>query len=75
MITLNQRERDKFASWLEWEAECARGLLGHVKKLGEPIASTMGKVFEVEIVSSLTIAKKLRDTEDMTMGEQPLETD
>ena len=58
-LLLNQTERDRFASWLEHEAQNAKGLLIQLEKLGT-IGLPIIQREKAEAAAALMIARKLR---------------
>lgn len=64
LINLTAAERDRFATWLEQEAETDKGMLEQMEKLGG--MHPMIKQRKNEIVAALMIARKLRSIEDWT---------
>jgi len=62
-LLLNQTERDRFATWLENEAETSKGLVAQLEKLG-PAGAPMIKREMSEAAAALLIARKLRATLD-----------
>jgi len=58
-LLLTQAERDKFATWLENEAETSKGLVAQLEKLG-PAGALMIKREISEAAASVLIARKLR---------------
>jgi hypothetical protein len=66
VITLTSEEREKFATYLEWEISTAKGLMEQASKLGLA-GEAMRKRLNVEAMASKIIAQKLRSTETMTL--------
>lgn len=66
IIQLSKEERDKFASYLEQEAESDKLILTQMEKLSgmEPLI----KHKKIEILSYLTVAKILRSIESVEIG-------
>ena len=66
MINLTQQERDKFALWLEQEAESDKIMLEQIKKL--PGQAKFGVRFEQRIMAYLIVSALLKSTEDFSIG-------
>jgi len=62
LINLTAEERDRFASWLEQEAETDRGFLVQMEKLDGMTPFIQKR--KNEIVAALMVARKLRSIED-----------
>lgn len=65
IITLSQAERDKFASWLEQDAEMSRGIIRKMEEL--PGSELLTGRFKLELAAFLVVAAKLRSIEEMTI--------
>lgn len=65
-MLLSDAERDRFASWLERNADSARAIFRQLENL--PHAAPLATSLKQEIAASLIIAKKLRETESMSIG-------
>ena len=62
MVSLSQEERDKFALWLEENAQTNTVLIEQAEKLGEA-GKLMAKKFNAEGMACSIVAKILRNTE------------
>ena len=60
-LLLTDKERDRFAAWLEHEAATAHGLAQQMEKLGPHVAPMVQRQ-KAEAAASLLIARKLRAT-------------
>lgn len=67
-MLLTQDERDRFATWLELEAETATGIIRQLEKMGPGVAPLVLRE-KAEAAAALLIARKLRATE--SVGEAP----
>lgn len=65
MLLLTAAERDRFAAWLEYEAESDRQMIEQMRKLSVPAAVIDRR--KLEIAAALIIAKKLRETTSETL--------
>lgn len=74
---LSDQERDRFASWLEQEAKSdegtARQLEGLARGPSDP-THVLALKFRIEAGAAKVIAKKLRETQSMTLGGDPTVT-
>lgn len=66
-MVLTQQERDKFAAWLEREAESAKAIIEQLEKLG-PHGALIAKKEKQEMTAALIIAAKLRSIQSETIG-------
>jgi len=67
IINLDQKERDKFSTYLKQEAESDLGLLEQHYKLhpeGTPLGDALGKKFKKEAVARIIVAKILDSIEE-----------
>lgn len=65
IVSLNTRERDLFASWLEQEAETGKRFIEQYKKLSSTVSQILIQREEIAISAALVVAKKLRSVEEM----------
>jgi hypothetical protein len=65
VISLTKSERDRFAAWLEQDAQASVGIAEGFSKLGHEIVV---KKLKDEAAAFLIVARKLRNMEDMTIG-------
>lgn len=63
MITLTPEERDKFAKYLEEDAEGTLGLIEQMKKV--PGMEAIIKLKTIEVLSQKTVIRMLRSTETL----------
>ena len=64
---LTPQERDRFATWLEREAEGSKGLIDQLEKLGPHTAQIVARE-RIEASAALLIARKLRATDSDNIG-------
>ncbi len=62
IISLSQKERDRFALWLEQEANSDKLILSQMEKIS--VANPLVKQKKIHVLSYLTVAKILRSIED-----------
>lgn len=69
-LLLSAQERERFAAWLEHEAESDRGMIEQMEKLAQhtEAVEAVRKKLNVERLAALVIMKKLRSVEDVTIG-------
>jgi hypothetical protein len=67
MINLTQQEREKFAAFLEQEAESALGLAEQAEKLKTPPTDSIAKKLRIEVAANRIVAGLLRSTETDTI--------
>ena len=65
---LTDAERDRFATWLEQEAETGELMAAQMDKMAGPHFVLLAKKERVEAMSAKIVAKKLRETQSMTVG-------
>ncbi len=65
-LLLTTQERERFAAWLEHEAETDAVLIQQMEKLGPAFAS-VAATRKQEVVAAMMIARKLRATEGMSI--------
>lgn len=68
-LLLTQEESDRFAGWLEREADSDRVILRQIEALGPGHAAMVQKL-RVGIAALLIVAVKLRGIERVTLGEE-----
>ena len=61
-MLLTDEERERFATWLEEQAEVSRNAIERLSSLG-PHAEIAAQIAQREAAAALLIAKKLRSTE------------
>lgn len=66
VISLEAHERERFASWLEQEAETTDGIVEQMKKTSIP--QEMVRLMKAEAGAFTLIARKLRSIEDQTIS-------
>jgi hypothetical protein len=66
-LLLSPQERDRFAAYLEREAESGKQMLGQFKTLPPAIAEQMVSREQQYVSACIIIAAKLRSVEDMTI--------
>jgi hypothetical protein len=67
-LLLTAAERNRFASWLENEAEAARLMIEQMKTFPKTTASVLIMREELERSAALILARKLRSIEDQSIG-------
>lgn len=67
---LSQRERDRFATWLEQEARDGAIMAANIEKMagGAPTVMELAKKERAEALAAEIIAKKLRSIESQTIS-------
>lgn len=67
---LSDKERDRFATWLEQEAADGDAMAEQMKKSAAdaPVILVLAMKERAEAFAARVIAKKLRETESMTVG-------
>lgn len=67
--TLTQEERDKFATWLEYQAKADHKMAEQIKDMRGPpsMAEVLAKKYRVEAMAKEIVAKVLRSIETETM--------
>lgn len=65
-MTLTKDEREKFAAWLEAQAESAKAIVEGLQRLG-PFGEVAAKRERQEAAAALLIAGKLRAIEDSSL--------
>ncbi len=65
IITLNIKEREKFASYLEQEAKIDIGMVEQMEKLKTPEAII--RYMRVKAQARIVVSKELRNTEEVTL--------
>ena len=63
---LSDKERDRFLSWLEMEAESDKQMIEQTKKLGKH-GEIVAKHLTAKMNAKLIVADQLRRTESMTI--------
>jgi len=63
---LTPEERDRFALWLERQAEASKGITEQMEKLGLPLEVLQKE--KVKMVACMVVAKMLHSVEDMNIG-------
>lgn len=66
-LLLTDRERERFAAWLEHEAATEKGLIEQMEKLGPAFAAVVEQR-KREAGASLLIARKLRSTQSTSIS-------
>ena len=67
MIHLSQHEREKFAAWLEQDAESNKGMIRQWEKMAGPQHAVIVDHLKRDVAACLIIMKKLRNIEEMTI--------
>lgn len=62
-LFLSQAEADRFAAWLEREAETGRAILRQLESLPPNVAAPLIEREKRDIAAALIIARRLRSTE------------
>jgi len=62
IVMLSREERERFAAWLEQDADGTLGLVGEMARL--PNMEVVMKVKRTEAIAQKIVAKMLRSTED-----------
>lgn len=66
-MLLTPEERDRFAAWLEREAETAKQIVEQMEKLG-PMTAPLVQREKAEAAAALLIARKLRSIESVSIA-------
>lgn len=66
-LLLSAQERHRFAEWLEYEAMTDKGIIDQLEKMG-PAAALFVANKKAEAQAALLIARKLRATQDDSIG-------
>jgi hypothetical protein len=69
MTRLTDQERQRFADWLEMEADSNEGLAAQMDKIAGPMMGEVSKRQRIEAAAMRLIAKRLRSTESMSIGQ------
>lgn len=69
-LLLSDAERERFASWLERDAESSRLLLEQLETL--PAGKLVSNMMGLDMAASLRVAKRLRDMESHGIGAPPV---
>lgn len=64
--SLTREERERFAAWLEWEAQTDEKLIEQMMKINTP--DSLMRLRRLEVLAAITIARKLRGTTDESIG-------
>lgn len=64
---LSAEERERFATWLERQAESSKGIIQQMEKLGAHAAPLVEKE-KRELMACLIVAQMIRNVEEMTVG-------
>ena len=72
---LSDIERERFAAWLERQAETGKQMIEQFKKLPPMVADAMVKKESLEVAAYLVVARVLRSTESMTLTAQRKDAD
>ena len=67
LFSLTDRERNKFAAYLEFEAQSDNAMAEQMDKLGGAGMDVMARKLRAEAAAALLIARKLRSTETATI--------
>lgn len=65
---LTPQERDRFATWLERQAESSKAMIAQFETLPPAVAEVMVAKEKQELAAYIIIARMLRSTEDMSIG-------
>lgn len=67
-MLLTNEERQRFADYLEMDAESGEQLAAQMDKMKNPITDQLAKQHRIEAQAARIVARRLRAAQDMTIG-------